>query len=182
MSKIYLSRDFAPKGSQEFFIDNSVLLFAFAPVGNYNQKIQKAVDRFLADCRTVGAGLHVTSLVISEFTGKVFRDFWEDYKSKPENVGKDSLKKDYRQSVDFKENIAAINSAVKNIIKLCGRYPDNFNSIDMNSVLTNHISVDYNDAYFIQLCNEKDWIIVSRDNDIINNKLRENPVVSFLDL
>jgi hypothetical protein len=182
MSEIFLSRNFEPKGSQEFFLDNSVLLFAFAPIGGYNQKVQNSVARFLGDCKRIGSGLHVTSLVLSEFTGKVFRDFWDEYKSKPENAGKDSLKKDYRSSKDFKENAEAINAAVKNILKLCSRFPDSFHSINVDVILENHLYVDFNDAYFIELCNEKDWIIVSRDKDIINSAFRVNPVLSFLDV
>jgi len=41
--------------------------------------------------------------------------------------------------------------------------------------------VDYNDAYFIELANRKNWIIVTRDRDIIESKMRTTPVLSFLD-
>lgn len=180
MSKIYNYRGFEPKASQNFFLDNSVLLFAFAPIGNYNQKTQNAITRFLDDSRRVGSGLYITSLVVSEFTGKVFRDFWDEWKLKPENAGKTSLKKHYRESNDFKTDIEAISAAVKQMCKLTSKFPDNFQNIDFNNILDNFLSIDYNDAYFIELCNSNDWIIVSRDNDIINNPKRSNPALSFL--
>lgn len=173
-------KGFEPKGSQEFLIDNSVLLLAYAPIGSYHLKSQEAVTNFLERCKTVNAGLNVTSLVIAEFVNKVFRDFWEEWKAEPDNAGKDSLKKHYRQSTEFRENSEVINASVKNILKLCNRFPDSFNSINIDSILNSNTEIDFNDAYFIELCNLKQWIIVSRDTDIINSKSRLNPVLSFL--
>lgn len=182
MNKVYSWKDFEPKATHEFLFDNSVLLFPFAPIGNYSEKTQKSISRFLATAKSSNCGLHTTSLNVAEFQNKVFQDFFHEWKIKPENVGK-KLKGEngYRNSSGFENDILAINSAVKNILKLFNRFPDNFNSINVNAILDNTFSIDFNDAYLIELCNQNNWIIVTRDRDIIDNKDRTNPVLSFLD-
>jgi len=93
MSKIYTYKDFDPKQSHEYLIDNSVLLFLFAPIGNYNSRQQSQISKFISNAKSVGAGLHTTSLVISEFHNKVLKDFFDEFKRIPANAGKISLKK-----------------------------------------------------------------------------------------
>ena len=181
MNDIYSYRTLEPKRSQEFLIDNSVLLYPFAPIGNYNIKLQSSISRFFQICKTVNSGVHTTSLVISEFYNKVLKDFFEDYKLQKENAGKTSLKNDYRKCEHFKDDIDAINGAVKSILKVCTRFSDDFNSINIDHILNNTMTTDFNDAYFIELANQKNWIIVTRDKDIINNPFRKTPVLSFLD-
>jgi predicted nucleic acid-binding protein len=180
-NNIFSYKGFEPKQSHQYLIDNSVLLYPFAPIGNYNKRQQEIISKFIDTARSVGAGIHTTSLVISEFYNKVLKDFFEEFKKQPENAGKVSLKKDYRPSEVYKTDIEAITSQVKSIMKICNRFPDDFNDIDIDSILKNTFNADFNDAYFIELANRKNWIIVTRDYDIIDNTMRQTPVLSFLD-
>lgn len=178
---VYSYKDFEPKQSHEYLIDNSVLLYPFAPIGNYNSKLQTKISSFLVTARSVGAGVHTTSLVLSEFYNKVLKDFFEEFKQKPENVGKTSLKKDYRPSKNYKSDVSALTSQVKAILKICNRFPDDFNSVDIEAILKIASYIDFNDAYFIELANRKNWIIVTRDRDILNSEMRKTAALSFLD-
>jgi hypothetical protein len=181
MNNIFSYKNFEPKQSHEYLIDNSVLLYPFAPIGNYNTRQQQSISKFISAARSVGSGIHTTSLVISEFHNKVLKDFFEEYKRIPANAGKTSLKRDYRPSENYKADIAALTSQVKAILKIFNRFPDDFNQINMDLIMENTNHIDYNDAYFIELANRKNWIIVTRDRDIIESKMRKTSVLSFLD-
>lgn len=174
-------KDFEPKSNSHIFIDNSILLYAFAPIGNYNEKLQQSVTRFLQSAKTIGSSFYITSLVISEFQNKILKDFFEDFKYKNSHQKSDiSLKKDYRPSETYKEDIKILTSATNNAIKFCDRFPDDFQQIDMKTILENTNYCDYNDAYFIELANRKDWMIVTRDRDILDSPYRKTKAISFL--
>lgn len=70
MPEIHSISKFEPKSSHNYFIDANMLLYVFSPIGNYKADIQQKVADFLAKAMKVGAGMVVTSMVISEFYNK----------------------------------------------------------------------------------------------------------------
>ncbi|QNL51958.1 hypothetical protein H8S90_10470 [Olivibacter sp. SDN3] len=187
MAEIIPFKDFSPKSSHTYLLDNSILLFAYAPIGNYGANVQLNITTFLTKAKSVSAGLATTSLVLSEFYNVVFKDYFQEWKEKPENAEKQKdlnktqvLKKLYRPSPEFNDDVTSIKASINQIMKLADKYSDDFNSIDINSILNGCNHLDYNDSYFVELANRKQWIICTRDKDIVNSPKRKYPVVSFL--
>ena len=187
MGKLYSWKDYEPKSSHTYLLDNSILLFLFAPIGNYKAEIQERISNFITKANSVSSSLATTSLVISEFYNVVFRDFFNDWKEDENNAvcQKDKnatqiLKQCYRPTETYKSDIASINSAIKNIFRLLDKYNDNFSSINFDKILNSCNYIDFNDSYFVELANNNNWIICTRDTDIINCKNLNNSVISFL--
>lgn len=179
----YISR-FEPKASHNYFIDANMLLYLFAPIGNYKIEIQEKIGRFIQNARKTGAGLVVTSMVISEFYNKNLKDAFGEWQQKQSDGQQLDLKKHYRKSKDYVSDLQAIQSAVKAILKLTTPLPDDFNSVvnNIDTVFRNAVHADFNDAYFLTQANEKKWMMLSNDKDIINHPNRQVDVITSLSL
>jgi len=47
------------------------------------------------------------------------------------------------------------------------KYPDNFNAVNIDNII-NNFEIDFNDAYYLELCRKNNWILVTSDNDFDN--------------
>ena len=59
---------------------------------------------------------------------------------------------------------------VKQIMKICDKSSDNFNAIDIDSVLKHLSSIDFNDSYYIEIAQLDNWKFVTDDSDFVNYK------------
>ena len=75
-------------------------------------------------------------------------------------------KRDYKQSTDFQNNLTEVKSLVRTMYQLdcTERYPDSFNAIALEPIMEN-FHIDFNDAYYLELCARNNWILVTSDND-----------------
>lgn len=107
----------------------------------------------------------IISSIVSEFANAFLRlDFklWKDQ----EKQYRADFKRDYfntQRSKDTRETIAHILRT--KILPCCERYPDSFNSLDIDAILKLYKTLDYNDALFYYACKEKGWLFVSDDTD-----------------
>jgi predicted nucleic acid-binding protein len=187
MPTIHSHKKFEPKSSHTYLLDNSVLLYAYAPIGNYGKVLQTDITNFLTNAKTVAASIAITSLVLSEFYNVVFKDSFQEWKEDKNNAEIQKglnktqvLKQLYRPSKQFKIDVDTINASIKQILKLSDLYNDEFNNIDIANILSGCDHLDYNDSYFIELANRKQWHICTRDNDIIKSTKLNCDIISFL--
>ena len=180
MSKIIALKDYEPKGSHHVFLDANVLIYAFAPLADYKIQVQEQITKFLEYARKSNTSLYVTSLVLSEVYNVLLSYYFDTWKSLQSSSRNLNLKKDYRPTKDFRDSIQAINSSVKNILKLTIRFPDNFHNSDTERILEMCNHSDYNDCYFLELAEQNGWMIFTRDRDIINHPLRKVDVITNL--
>jgi len=173
-------KDFSPKGSHNIFLDANVLIYAFAPLANYRVDIQQQITRFLEIAKSVNTSLYVTSLVLSEVYNVLLKSDFDAWKKKPENAGLTNLKDDFRPTEDFRNSVDAINSVLKNIMKLAMPFPDDFHLINKDRVFQMCMHADFNDCYFLEIASRKGWMIFTRDSDIINHPMREVDVITNL--
>ena len=68
------------------------------------------------------------------------------------------LQKDYKQSQDYRNNLEDVKVMLSKIydFDFVQKYPDNFNAINSNHIIEN-FHIDYNDAYYLELCAKK-WL------------------------
>ena len=107
----------------------------------------------------------LVSLIISEFTNTTIRLLYNLWKEQTQNYMAD-YKRDYKQSTDFQNNLTEVKSLVRTIYQLdiVEKHPDSFNAIALDPIMEN-FHIDFNDAYYLELCARNNWILVTSDND-----------------
>ena len=156
--------DFEIKSQMSFLFDTNIWMFLFCPLGNYQQRQQDSASNFLALARRTGCEIVLTSLTISEFTNAYLRldfDLWKKELKTPQA----SYKRDYLSTDRYESTQMLVEDSVNQILGLSVRYPDSFNSIEMQDVLANFKKVDFNDAYYASICKERNWILFTGDRD-----------------
>ena len=115
-------------------------------------------------------------MCLSEFSNRFIRMAFELYRSAhPECV---EFKKDYRQTEDYKETIAAISSSIKKILKISNLiYSKNIN-YDITEVVKTYetAAADFNDACIHNVCKDNDFILLTDDFDF--NRFSDISIVS----
>ena len=141
------------KSNQTYFFDNNIWMFLFCPIGNTNQNKQQKIANFLSNLISRNCSIIVNSLILSEFSNAYLRLDYELFK------------KDYFYTDLSKNTRLAITSSLKQIDKVSERYSDQYNAINVDNIFTKYLIIDYNDSYFLELCEKNDWIFVTDDND-----------------
>lgn len=158
--------DFNFKSNQLFLYDTNIWMFIFCPIGNYKPKRQQEISKFFE--RTISAPqsqIIITSSIVSEFANAFLRLDWKLWQEETRTFGK-NFKSVFFQSERCKATRITIASILKTkIFPITHRYPDSFNSIDMDAILELYNTIDYNDAFIYQQCIDKNWHFVSDDSD-----------------
>lgn len=162
---------YSPKQSDSFFFDNNIWIYLLYPLSKHDEKQQKIYSRFLNQVLSANSTIFINSIVLSEFINLCLRFDYNQWKKNPENISNgNDFKRNYLGSSNYKEEVENITTIVGKIIDLTEKYPDNFTSINLSSVLNNLNFIDFNDSYFIELFKGKDVKIVTHDADFFNPK------------
>lgn len=159
-------KDFDFKTNQSFLFDTNVWMFLFCPIGNYREKKQQAVSKFFERVLSSHNNqIVIISSIVSEFANAFLRLDFKLWKDREKLYGAD-FKRDYfstQHSKDTRDTIAHVLRT--KILPNCERYPDSFNSLDIESIIKLYKTLDYNDALFYHFCRDKNWHFVSDDTD-----------------
>ncbi len=178
MANIVNLREYEPKSSHHIFLDANVLIYAFAPIADYKKNVQEQITKFLEIAKKSNTSLYVTSLVLSEIYNVVLKDSFNSWKKQQKENRPQNLKKDYRPTKHYKDCIDAINAIIKNILKLTTRFPDNFHNANIDRILQMCYTADFNDCCFLELAEQKNWMIFTLDKDIINHPMRNLIIIT----
>jgi len=171
VSNIIDISDYSPKQSDSFFFDNNIWIYLLYPLSRFDKKQQKVYSSFLSQMLSARSTVFVNSLVLSEFINLCLRFDYNQWKRNPENISNGSdYKRNYLGCSSYKKEIENITTIVGKILKLSEKFPDNFTSIDIGSVLNNLKLIDFNDSYYIELFKNKDIKIVTHDADFFNQR------------
>lgn len=163
--------EFSPKFNQLFFFDNNIWMFLFCPIGNYQKSKQTNISVFLQLLKSKNCDIILNSLVLSEFSNANLKLDFRLWKEETNNFSAD-YKKDYLITSRYKNTLEFVSSCINQILKLSERYSDNFNSINTIHLINNLNYMDFNDSYYLQLCENNKWILVTDDNDF--NKINHS--------
>lgn len=159
-------KSYQPKSGDCFYFDNNVWIYLFEPLGNYNKHLQQTYSNFLAATRSVGATIFINSMILSEFSNRVLRFNFEDWKKKSGSASSD-YKRDFIGTQVYKDTVDEITININKILKLSEKASDNFHRIDMNEVLKHLAFIDFNDSYMIEMAALSKWKIVTDDADFV---------------
>jgi len=170
--------DYTPSPNDTFFFDNNIWMFLFCPLGNYKQKPQQKYSSFLEKVKSANSMIFTTSMILSEFSNTYLRLDYELWKDDMGFHGA-KFKKDYVGTDRYKETVGDIKPSLNQILKLAQHYPDDFNAIDIDKVLTHFRFIDFNDSYYIELCESNKWVIVTDDKDFIKYNNHSLDVITY---
>ena len=149
-----------------YFFDTNVWIFIFAPIAGADKKKQSVYSSLLKDIQSRNATIFISSLVLSEYINAMLRMGFKQWKRVTGNVNAD-FKRDYRSTDDYQTTLEDAVLQVNEILKVCTKRPDDFHTIDIDSVLASmNQDADYNDAYYIKNCENQKMKFVSDDLDI----------------
>ncbi len=159
--------------TDQFFFDTNIWILLFGTVAYVETKEQKAYSNFLENLLIKDSPIFITSGVISEFSNVLLRRDFNLWAPKS-GLASPKFKSDYVGSNEYKSSVKSINLLIKNILSLPNivKLPDDFNSIEIDSVLSSFLIIDYNDSYINQLSLIKGFKIVTNDKDF--QKLNSN--------
>lgn len=157
--------DYQFKANKTYFFDNNIWISLFAPLINTNSIQQKKSSSFLKELYSCNSQIVISSLIISEFSNRYLRFDFEQWKKSSGNFSA-NYKNDYKKTDEYKSALDDVKFLVRKITSLdiVERYPDSFNSINIEQIL-NNFEIDFNDAYYLEQCSQNNWILVTSDND-----------------
>lgn len=167
MANVSKIRDYKVTSGDCFFFDNNIWMYLFASIAGANSQKQKVYSSFLREIQSARATIFISSLILSEYTNRCLRLSFGQWVERNALIGVE-YKRDYRGTDDFKASVETIEEEIKAIMALCEKTPDNFNAINLDDVLKNMNSCDFNDSYYIELCKIGKFKLVTDDADMLS--------------
>ena len=157
------------KSGESYFFDNNVWMLLFSPIANSRLQSQRKYSKLLSEIRSRGGMIFISSLILSEYVNSNLRFSFNLWKKTSGNVMAD-YKKDYRPTQEYRDEVAAVELQVREILKITERKPDDFNAISIDGVLKKMANSDFNDEYYIRLCELNNLKLVTDDTDILSTQ------------
>lgn len=151
-----------------FLLDANVLLSVYGPNAN-----KEAYTSFYSDAlvkmRTSKCNIFIDTLILSEFVNRFAH--WAFDQLPPEE--KPLTFKEFRKSENFKPVAQEIADDVRRIIDYADCCDSEFESIDMEELLSEYAlgNSDFNDQIIARLCKRRGFILVTHDGDFAGGEM-----------
>lgn len=154
--------------NNNYIFDTNVWMFLFAPIAGVQSYKQERYTKLLSDIMSRGATVWISSIIVSEYVNAVLRLSFSQWKEN-NMLQRADFKRDFRSTQEYKTTLQDINNQLTEMFKVSTRRPDDFNSIDIISILDSmgEISYDFGDAIIVDCCRRnKSTYLVTDDSDI----------------
>lgn len=170
INKIHIN-DFVMNKEDTYFFDTNIWLYLYVGIGNMSQHKVDKYSELLSEIIEGKAQIVTTSLQISEFINAYFQI---EYRAELEMLGKSrteySYKQEYRKSESFFKTVKVMRKIVSNkILKYAKKFDDNFSELEISEVLPDDKEFDFNDEYFLYICEKNSITMVSHDRDMLSS-------------
>lgn len=174
--EVYKIRDYEVSPMDSLYFDTNVWLHIYGPIASARKEKQRAYSCLLEQAISRDATIWITSMVLSEYINRVLRIGFKQWMEK-EHLEQADFKHDYRLTEDYKETLEDVKQQVRDIlcIKQVSKRSDDFNSLNINTIIDSMQSTcDYNDVYIIRCCEKNNLKLVSDDTDMqtINSRVK----------
>lgn len=158
-----------------FFFDTNIWIFLFAPIAKVDYQKQNIYGTLLKDIQQANAKIKVSSLIISEFTNAYLRicfGQWKEQKIKEnrEKYKDAKYKEHFRKTQEYKDAVEEAKNNALAILGLANKISDGFLSIDIEAILSDMEDKDFNDSYYLRLCQINRLKLVTDDGDLLSTK------------
>lgn len=160
-------QDFATKFGDQFFFDTNIWLLLYGPIANYQRQDQREYSNLLATIIQRDYPIYITSMIISEFANVILRRDFKQWADNQNNNPNPEFKRDFVGTAEYVNSVSDIKQLIQDILSLpiVTKIPDDFNSLDVDSILEKFDLVDFNDAYISVLAQSKNYKVVTNDRD-----------------
>jgi hypothetical protein len=79
------------------------------------------------------------------------------------------FKRDFAGTPRYVTTVEEIKRNINQIMRVCNKTHDNFDSIEITSIFQHLPAIDFNDGYYIELAKLGNWKIVTDDKDFIKS-------------
>lgn len=167
MSNVISISTYTPKEGDKFFLDTNIWMYLYCSIGNYKQSVVETYNKFYEQILSSNAVIYTSSLQISEFFNAYCRLEFKFAKESNPNL---EYKKDFRNSNAFDDLMKHLKQIVnKKILKNSIKMDDRFSQVDVEKLMSNEKSYDFNDEYFINQCINESIMIVTNDRDFLDH-------------
>jgi predicted nucleic acid-binding protein len=171
MSNVIKISNYSIKSDDNFFFDANIWILLFCPIASSRRKKQEIYAEFLEYIRSRKRPVHINALVLSEFINAwmhMSHKVW----AKSQILGNTDYKRNFVGSEEYLEVVKIIQRTVDTVLSFCERNNDDFNSIEVPSIVHGLKNRDFNDNYYLQLANRKRMHIVSDDADLFDGNFQ----------
>lgn len=165
MARISRIDSYQVKSGESYFFDNNVWMFLFSPIASSNIQSQAKYSNLFRDIQSRGGMIFISSLILSEYINRNLRMSFNIWKERTGRKEAD-YKRDYRSTQEYRDELKAVKFQVKEIMKVAVPRPDDFNALNMDVLLRNMENSDFNDEYYLYLCEKNDLKLVTDDADM----------------
>lgn len=146
------------KPSDEFLLDTNIWLLVYAPHSPKDKRVA-VYSQALSGIIAAQSRIYIDILIVSEFINAYARLKWR--------LTSCSDFKQFRNSKDFKPVAQDIAADVKRVLQHCRRVDDNFESLEIDSLIDEYATgiFDFNDQILTTLCKKKGLKLVTDDGD-----------------
>lgn len=171
-AKISNVKDYDVKMGGSYFFDNNIWMLLFANIAGTHYDKQKKYSSLLSDIKNRNCSIFISSLILSEYINRSLRLHFDQWIVSEGRIKSNTdFKRDYRGTSHYNASLKTILAEVDDILNISERRPDDFNSINIDSILTDMSSdSDFNDSYYVELCDRNKMILVTDDSDLLKTK------------
>jgi predicted nucleic acid-binding protein len=161
-------RGYKPQDAENYLFDANIWLSICCPMGDYDKKNTSIYSAFLKAAIDNRAKLIICSLVLAEVVNRWFRiEFNILHETQPTIYSE--YKRDFRGNDIYKEIAKEIKSGISNqILKVVAPIDDGFSKLNIEGVLSNIASTDFNDLCHAEIAKRKNLVLVTNDRDFVS--------------
>lgn len=166
-------KDHNPKSMDRYFFDCNVWVHLMGIIGDANRTKQRAYSELLKRIQQARATIFVNSLVLSEYCNLYLRtEFakWEKYQPVVRHE-KYKYKEDFRVTPYYSGCVECLITSLKKIMGMTIPCSDNLNRFSMDNLYSVLADTDFNDSYYLQLCDMDEIKLVTDDSDLLKEEL-----------
>jgi hypothetical protein len=173
LNNIFKIGSYTPKASDIFFFDNNIWMYLYCPIANFQSKKQKAYSNFFSNLLSRKLHIYINSLILSEFSNRYLKIDFELCNKNPSSIHYKTFKRDYVGSPQFIKTVKDVKLILDQILNVCQKCSDEFNSINLVEVFNLFQKIGFNDSYYMHLAKLKNWVIVTDDSDLTNPSISQ---------
>lgn len=167
---------FSPLNKDQFLFDTNVLIRIFYTNGDYSSHQNEPYIALYTNIIKSNSKIILPSAVISEFVTTYIKKEYQRLEPSRKDDWK-YFKNKFRKSLNFQTIMAELNNIIyKQLLPLAMQIDDAFNAVCIKTLISELDSMDFNDAYYLNIAENNGYFVVTHDIDLCKNFIGKSPV------
>jgi predicted nucleic acid-binding protein len=172
MSNITHIKNHNPTSTDNYFFDCNVWMHLMGIIGNVNPNKQNAYSGLLKRIQHVRASIFINSLILSEYCNLYLRTEFSKWRNEqPRRSAPYDFKRDFTKTAYYSGCVECLINSLERIYKLTHFCSDNLTRFSIDKLHANLSLCDFNDSYYLHLCETDNYKFVTDDADCLKDTL-----------